>query len=223
MTTKTIETPEQIAFHEAGHALMYRLLRGRFQPDAAIMLTETGATFDAGRTIGSCRSDRPTLGPVCNEGYCMHEVWEDLAGPVTEWRYLTGKGLLTEKIFPWLIRHSTTLEAQHLADWDDLTKALRNYCEECLAVDNTPATSKQGHSNQHALIAMEREARSVEACCGNNWDTVEKISRAFLQKVRLDEGDLTVLTNGLSPINFKTFKDAIGARDGDEGAMVASD
>jgi hypothetical protein len=111
-----------VAHHEAGHALLHRLVRGPFQDNAILSLR----AFHTGSAAGTCRNGALFVGAACGDGYCLHEVWEDLAGPIAEWRFRHKAKLTSDALFPWLLSlsaDSLNKCSQNQVNCDDLTSA----------------------------------------------------------------------------------------------------
>jgi hypothetical protein len=156
--------PVAMAHHEAGHTLLYYLLRGAFSDEAVMSHTN----FDSKVPPGGCRNGLPFLGSPCGENYCLHDVWEYLGGPVSEWCFRAEYETSLPNLFEWLQRLSD-LSLRELApnrqESDDLTSALRDYCYICLNASNTsrPTEPDAWHSNEHALAALWNECQAVQS------------------------------------------------------------
>lgn len=226
MTSPDLEdSKEAAAYHEAGHALFHLLLRGAFEDDAILESNR----FIPGSASLDCHLNTSVsqqfLGGVCNEGYCLHEMWEYLAGPVTEWSYRHRKGLTSRDLFSW----ATSLSEESNAATsnihrDDLTNALHCYCQGCLMELNTPTPSGDSHSNAHAIPMLAIESDEVRSIVDCYWSWIERVANALLASAecRLPGGTLTALLQCIPKLSESALEDSRRRREHDDDACRAS-
>lgn len=202
MTAPLIDdSPEAIAHHEAGHTLMRRLCRGAFASDARL----TMGALHSGLCSGRCEDGQECLGGVCIGDYCIHEMWEDLAGPVAEWRYRAKVKNGQAPLFAWLLDLSaaTLTRVNAIQSWrDDLTSAMHRYCGECRRANNTPLSvpTPSGHLKVHEVDALRREAIIVDKILADRWSRIEELAGRLLRATKLDAVEIEAGLAGLMPL-----------------------
>jgi len=217
------DSQEATAHHEAGHAMLHRLLRGHIQHDA----TMEPDRFDKGSAAPDCHGDTPFIGEICGDDYCRHEVWDALAGPVAEWIFRRQAGVTSRELLPWMHSLSTESLARvgpNQLNRDEFTSAIHRYCVECLCAFNTLTSSDGSHPGAHSVRAVAHEAEIVTSIVSGRWECVTKLAQARLASAdaAISGSLLASLLDKVPESDVTEFNESKARRDRDEESAATS-